>query len=130
MLKYELIRMVEVSDWDELVQDTYGRIYNFQQQDGCKSRGIFNLNIPSEWSEDYDNDTIVEKVNGPEEGVSFKGWLERDPDQPLKDERDNLSYHISMFYERNFYPEVNTVANDLYAKGLIEAGNYTINIDW
>lgn len=122
--------MVEVSDWDELVQDTYGRIYNFQQQDGCKSRGIFNLNIPSEWSEDYDNDTIVEKVNGPEEGVSFKGWLERDPDQPLKDERDNLSYHISMFYERNFYPEVNTVANDLYAKGLIEAGNYTINIDW
>jgi hypothetical protein len=35
-----------------------------------------------------------------------------------------------MFWERNFYPDTYTVANDLYDKGLIEAGDYIINIDW
>lgn len=31
---YKLEKMIEVSDWDELVQNTYGLPYNFQQQDG------------------------------------------------------------------------------------------------
>lgn len=35
-----------------------------------------------------------------------------------------------MWWVRNFYPDVNMVANDLYEKGLLEAGEYLINIDW
>lgn len=28
--------MFEVDEWDNLVSSTYGRVYNFQQQNGCK----------------------------------------------------------------------------------------------
>lgn len=63
--------------------------------------------------------------------MSFKAWLERDPEQQLNstDEWDR-SYGLGMWWERNFYPEVQMIANDLYEKGLIEAGDYTIDIDW
>lgn len=29
--------MFEVDEWDNLVSSTYGRVYNFQQQNGCKN---------------------------------------------------------------------------------------------
>ena len=96
------------------------------------------------------NDEIPEVINGDEMGVKFDVWLKRDPNAPLnptkeelkncnyywgkseKDEREwkNDKSHIRLFWERNFYPNVQTVANDLYEKGLIEAGNYSIKIDW
>ncbi len=39
-------------------------------------------------------------------------------------------WEINLFCERNFYPDLHTIANDLYERGLIEAGEYVINIDW
>lgn len=36
---------------------------------------------------------------------------------------------INLFWERNFYPDINTLANDLYKKGLIKKGEYLIVID-
>jgi hypothetical protein len=151
MLKTKNVKMVEVQDWDKLVSKTYGRIYTFQQQEGCKERGTFNLTIPSEWTEDDEmHDEIPEVINGEIMGVKFEKWLERDPNAPLnpsdeelkncnyywgKTEKDEIDWkkdkgHINMFWERNFYPDVYTVANDLYEKGLIEAGEYAIHIDW
>lgn len=64
-------------------------------------------------------------------GVSFKAWLARDPKQPLNspDEWDRKN-GLSLWWQRNFYPDVQMVANDLYEKGLIEAGEYVIDIDW
>lgn len=35
MLKYKNVRVISVQDWDDLVEKTYGRPYNLQQQDGC-----------------------------------------------------------------------------------------------
>ena len=130
MLKVKNVQMIDVSDWDDLVQQTYGRIYNFQQQDGCKERGTFSFTVPSH-AYDYENDTIPEEVNGNEMGVSFKAWLARDPKQKLdtNDEWDREN-GLSLFWERNFYPDIQMIANDLHAKGLIEAGKYVINIDW
>jgi len=122
--------MIDVSDWDNLVQETYGRIYNFQQQDGCKERGTFSLTVPSH-AYDYENDTIPEKVNGNEMGVSFKAWLARDPKQKLDtDDEWDRENGLDLFWERNFDPDIQMIANDLYAKGLIEKGKYVINIDW
>ena len=46
MLKFEKQNMVDVSDWDDLVEKTYGRTYSFQQQDGCKDRGIHPITVP------------------------------------------------------------------------------------
>ena len=123
--------VIEDSEWDELVTKTYGRPYVFQQQDGCKERGTFHITIPCKYAESeesYMNDEIPEEINGEEMGVKFEKWLERDPKQPLEGKEDG--YGIDLFWERNFYPNVHTVANDLHEKGLIEAGDYVIEIDW
>lgn len=128
-MKYKVVKMINVSDWNELVSETYGRPYNFQQQDGCKSRGIYHLTVPSDFDDDYMNETIPEVVNGDIMGVKFETWLSRDPTQllPPPDDKD---YCLELFWERNFYPDIDTVANDLYKRGLIEEGEYIINIDW
>jgi len=129
MIKYQLRKVIEVGDWDKLVTDTYGRVYNFQQQDGCKSRDIEYITVPCE-PEDYENDTVPEIVNGEEMGVSFKAWLERDPKQILSNPEYQNSWCVDLWWDRNFYPHVSMIINDLHSKGLLEEGEYTINIDW
>lgn len=126
-MKIRTENVVAVSDWDELVTKTYGRPYSFQQQDGCKARGVFRLNVPAQ-AEDHERESVPEVVNHKEMGVSFAAWLKRDPKAPLLDGRTDHS--IALWWERNFYPDVQMVANDLHSKGLLQAGEYTINIDW
>ena len=128
MLKYQNTKIIDSGDLDDLVVKTYGKPYCFQQQEGCQSRGSVGITIPTKWNDDFENDTIPEVVNGEKMGVSFKAWLERDPKQPLP----NMRYEgqIELFWIRNFYPGLQTVCNDLHAKGLIEAGTYKIKIDW
>jgi hypothetical protein len=128
MLKVNNIKQIDVQDWDELVQETYNRPYMLQQQDGCRDRGIQYITIPVNNPEDYKNNTIPEIVNASEMGVSFKAWLERDPKQPISERSENWA--LEMWWERNFYPTIDMIINDLYEKGLVEAGNYQINIDW
>lgn len=121
--------VIDVGDWDKLVTETYQRPYSFQQQDGCKDRQRVRLTVPEDaW--DYDNESIPEVVNGDEMGVSFKAWLERDPAQKIPNPHSFDYDATDLFWTRNFYPDVQMVANDLYAKGLIEAGDYVIDIDW
>ncbi len=80
MLKYRNVRFVSDSDWDDLVQETYNRPYIFQQQDGCRDRGTFTLEVPSMESDDDDMNESIDhdcnKISGCEEyGVKFKTWL-------------------------------------------------------
>ncbi len=123
-------RVIDSFDWDDLVQKTYGRPYCFQQQWGCQDRGVRNLTISA--SEGYDdssmNDSIPEVINGEQMGVKFDVWLKRDPTEWNGDKEDER--FLDMFWERNFFPDIDMVANDLCKKGLIEAGDYIINIDW
>ena len=93
MINTRTEKVIDVQDWDTLVQKTYGRIYSFQQQDGCKER----------------------------QRVYLKQMLSSDPE---------YSFGLSLWWQRNFYPDVQMVANDLFEKGLIEAGDYVIDIDW
>lgn len=130
MINIQNRQIISVDDWDALVEETYGRIYSFQQQDDCKERGLVSITIPDKPS-DYENDTVPEKVNSNEMGVSFAAWLARDPYQKLvTEDRWDRENGLDMFWERNFYPDVQMVANDLHAKGLIPAGEYEIEIDW
>ena len=132
-MKFKQVQRIEVQEWDQLVEETYGRIYSFQQQDGCKDRGVENLTVPVQHPWDYENDTIPEKVNGDEMGVSFKAWLERDPKQKINSDdarRQACGFGLNLFWKRNFYPSVEMIANDLHSKGLLPAGEYVINIDW
>lgn len=129
MLKIKTVQQIEVGDWNQLVRKTYNRPYNFQQQNGCQDRGSFPITIPPEYTEDEDmNDFIPEVVNGDEMGVKFDVWLARDPKQPIPGQQ--YDWELELFWDRNFYPDIHTVANDLYKKGLIEKGEYQINIDW
>jgi len=130
MLKYQTKKIVNVSAWDNLVRETYGRPYSFQQQDGCQERGMHTITIPDiNDDEEEMYESIPEVVNGNEMGVKFDVWLKRDPKQPLAGGR-GTDWEIDLFWTRNFYPNIQTVANDMYEKGLIEKGTYLINIDW
>lgn len=129
MIKFSNVKVIDMGDWDNLVEQTYGRPYCFQQQYGCQERGMFDITIPSQYTEDEEmHDSIPEVVNGSKIGVKFNVWLQRDPNQPIPNESYNGQ--TKLFWHRSFYPDVHTVANDLYEKGLIEAGDYKINIDW
>lgn len=127
MIKIQTKQVISVQDWDDLVRKTYGKPYSFQQQDGCKERQNVGIKIPDE-AYDYEKDTVPEKVNGEKMGVSFAAWLARDPKEWNGKEKN--SWTLELFWERNFYPDVQMIANDLHAKGLIPAGDYVIEIDW
>lgn len=126
-IKIRTEKVIDVSEWDALVTKTYGRPYSFQQQDGCKDRGFFRFSVPSR-AEDFKNESVPEKVNHAKMGVGFAAWLARDPKAPIENGRTDRG--LGLWWERNFYPEFQMVANDLHAKGLLEAGDYTIEIDW
>ena len=129
-LKINTVKMIPLIEWNRFVSEVYGRPYHFQQQDGCISQGTFELTVPSEEAYDHENDTLPEIVNHEEMGVSFSAWLKRDPETPLNGEKDCRDFHIRLWWERNFYPDILMVANDLHSKGLLEAGEYVIDISW
>jgi hypothetical protein len=128
MLKSKTKKFIEISDWDKLAEENYKVPYSFQQQGACKDRGIHELTVPCKNPFDYENSTVPEIINGEEMGVSFFAWQCRDPKEWYgRSEDKNATY---LFWYRNFYPSVDMVANDLYKRGVLEAGEYVINIDW
>lgn len=132
MIKFRIEKVIALRDWNELVEKTYGRPYDFQQQDGCKERQTVRITIPDPEAEGYDfeNHTVPETVNHPEQGVSFAAWLARNPKQKLNAEPWKSPSALPMWWHRNFYPAVEMIGNDLHRRGLIEAGEYAIEIDW
>ena len=126
-MKLRTEKLVDVQEWDDLIESTYGKPYSFQQQDGCKSRGIVPLTVPCK-ADDFENATVPEEVNHEEMGVSFSAWLARDRKQPVGSRLEEWA--IDVWWKRNFYPSLQMVANDLHKSGLLEAGDYLINIDW
>lgn len=122
-------QVIEVSEWDAIVVKTYGRPYTLQQQDGCQSRGSITINVPDK-ADDSECESVPEEVNAEEMGVSFKAWLARDPKQKLSNPEDQADYCLELWWARNFYPDLQMVANDLHARGLLAAGTHTILIDW
>ena len=127
------INMIHCADWDEEVKATYKRPYCFQQQDGCQSRGVRFLTVPALTisilvGKDEFPDTVPEEVNHPQMGVNFCSWRTRDPTEPLSGDESNFA--LKLWWERNFYPPLQDVANDLYDRGILPAGEYGINIDW
>ena len=128
-MRYETMRYVQVSDLDNFIKETYKRPYSFQQQRGCQARGTQNVKVPIEGLEDCDEGYNVEDVlENPWDGVSLKDWLERDPKEKIKDSDNDGT--LERFWERNFFPDIEILFDDLFKKGLIEEGEYVINIDW
>jgi hypothetical protein len=128
-MKITPVNMITSYEFSELVSETYGRPYEFQQQDGCRDRGFERFRVPPEYVEDFEATEIPEDINGPEMGVSFQAWLTRDPETPVGGNEARYQL-ISLFWERNFYPHITMVINDLHARGLLPAGEYIMVIDW
>lgn len=63
-------------------------------------------------------------------GVSFETWLNTSVEDTVKCLNPSYDWENILFWERNFYPHISRVINDLHDKGLIEAGEYQIRIDW
>jgi hypothetical protein len=122
--------VIDLADWNELVEKTYGRPYNLQQQDGCVGRGVQAFTVPEDGEFDYERDSVPEEVNHETMGVSLAAWLARDPKQKLSDPDAQEDYCLELWWHRNFYPSLQSVANDLHARGLLKAGTHSILIDW
>ena len=135
MLKLTTKTCIDVDDWDRFVEQIYGRPYAFQQQDGCKPRGIVNFTAHStveesdvSWVEEEAHDSVAEMVNGSDMCVKFAVWLARNPKDPIPNQQ--YDWELEMFWHRNFYPPLDSVVQDLVSKGLLAPGEYTIIIDW
>ena len=55
-LNIQTKQVIDVKDWDDLVEETYGRPYNYQQQDGCKGLGLVEFEVPMSEPEDFDRE--------------------------------------------------------------------------
>lgn len=119
-MNFSTKKIIELYEWNELVKETYQKsYYNFQQQDGCQDRGLVGFTVP---------DTVYDT----ESDISLQEWLDADPNEPVDD--GDLSsrehWYMKMYWEREFYPDIQIIANDLHSKGLLPEGEYHINIDW
>ena len=111
--------MIECSDFDALVKKVYGRPYCFQQQGGCLDRGVYYFDITEE-------DDFIDYED--EDEVTLEKWLARDPKEKLNEQQSDAS--LEMWWHREFYPDLDILAYDLYKKGHLEVGEYAINVDW
>jgi hypothetical protein len=129
MLKIKTARIIDANDLDVFIREIYGKPYCFQQQSGCQPRGMIQVRVPSDevFDEDYPEMIPIE-LNGRVRGVRFNTWLETPAD--AFDDHFNDECYKNMFWERNFYPDFQTILNDLNARGDLEAGEYCINIDY
>jgi hypothetical protein len=127
-MEYKTKKVIDEYDWNQLVIKTYGKPYTFQQQEGCMANNtFFELSIPCEFTNDEDaHEEIPEILETEIMGVKFDKWLARDPKQLI----NGQSWETILWWERNFYPDIYTLANDMYEKGVIEKGEYIIKIDW
>lgn len=133
-------KIVNVSDWDKLVKETCDKPYSFKQQDGCQNRRIYKITIPSEL-----NNSIPDKNMYDKTGITWCIWLKSKLTPNLIKRylhrvkfalwlehsvigTDDLA--IGIFWNTNLYPDIFTITNDMYEKGLIKKGDYLININW
>lgn len=131
MLKINQRNTINLQDWDRFVTEVYKKRYSFQQQDGCKDRGIHTIyvNLKDTFDEEHENTEIPLKVNGNEMGVKFDVWLQSDPNDHKK-KMNWQDWELHLFWDRNFYPDIDILAHDLCKRGLLQEGEYDIIIDW
>lgn len=120
-INIKTIQQIRCQEWDRVVQEVYGKPYCYQQQDGCKDRGIDYISTSIDEETDYSDDILSEESNWEESdyGTPFCTWIDTEPKE-----------YPRLYWERNFYPHVNMIANDLYKKGILPEGIYQIVIDW
>ena len=128
-MKIYNIKVIPVSEWDKLVTETYGKPYRFQQQDGCRPREMVEISVPDIFEYETPHAEIPEDWAGNIMCVDFEVWLNTDPEKQ-KDRNGWDDYKLESFWNRSFYPSLEMLINDLHKRGLLEEGEYSINLDW
>lgn len=144
-LQTRKVTYLDDNAWDEFVTEVYGKPYCLQQQNGCYPNGTTKsftvdpkeVGVPANpdyWvnPRDYcfELKSLYELSNSGRKarGVGIDAWLARDPKEPLPGQE--YDHDLKFFWQRNFYPEFDDVVTDLIAKGLLEPGEYIIDISW
>jgi hypothetical protein len=114
------VTLIWESDFSELVRKVYGRPYQFQQQEGCRGQEtIYKFSVPAQPIGDH------------YQAVPMQQWLEATPPPPAEPGKyDSARYTEELRWDREFYPEMEEVVNDLHQKGLIDPGEYALHIWW
>lgn len=110
------------SDFSRYVSEHYGRPYNLQQQgDMLGQESAVKLTVPDPEDGEWEGMTMPTLVQ----------WQEATPpgDHPEGGYDPNVSRE-NMRWEREYYPQLEAVANDLHAKGLLDAGEYILFVSW
>jgi hypothetical protein len=141
MIKYTNKRVISVHDWDRLVTEVYGRTYNFQQQDGCQSRGTYELSISTEEIDDSDSETDsddenfeevkVLKINIPSDNDSLSSQINLDINNDLTELDDNFLDNESETDENNLEEDITLeeVPNNLEDNLKIDLKKISINLE-
>lgn len=131
-IKIETVKKILSYELDDFIRKLYGKPYCFQQQAGCMERGNHYIEIidPALYKPHSGfPDSVEETINGNDMCVSFKSWLETNPEEHKK--RNEWSDALTkLFWQRNFYPCLEDIMQDLCKRGHIEPGEYMIEIDW
>lgn len=123
-LKSKAVRIVQHYDWDEFVEEVYGKIYSFKAQPDKLFTKMQHITVPLEEVEEYKNTEITFEPFPLRFGVRFETWKNTTPEETLK--HFEFDYDNDNFWAHGFFPHTQMIANDLYANGLLEAGEYVI----
>ncbi len=101
-MKMSTVTLIDEGDFSELVRETYGKPYQFQQQEFLSQDSIRFFTVPEE-PDNY--------------GLTLAEWVAT----PVVDE---------MSFYRDCYPELQMIVNDLHERELLPAGRYALHIWW
>lgn len=147
-MKIETVHKIWESEFSDLVSEVYGRPYRLQQQGDCYAQdSIIEITATEE---DYPDDWVPY-----EDEITLEKWLSADPNAPIRNPRYDQYRELALqhpgkgyeklekdewegpgttthdlYWEREFYPPLEDLVNDLCKKGKIPAGDYVIHVWW
>lgn len=125
------VMLIDSLVFDKIVESVYGKHYYFQQQNGCRYKGIDLYTVPVMGFKEEDQELnkledLNRVVNSNTMGIYFSDWLNTD----YSTDNWNDNYHKLLWWERNFYPCPEMIINDLFDKGVLPKCELVIHIDW
>ncbi|WP_043736189.1 hypothetical protein [Nocardia asiatica] len=105
------VTLIDENTFSALVSHLHARPYRLQQQgDGLPQNTIVKITVPAlehDWP-----------------GIPLAEWAAT----PIGDY--TYPWQAETHWEREYYPCLEDVVNDLHARGLLAAGNYALHVRW
>jgi hypothetical protein len=120
-MRIKSVKLIDETEFSQLVREAYGRPYRLQQQDHCMGQNE------------------IELITIPDEGIDiddpqrFEEW--RDAEAPESRGVDQFGdmrwdWEVELHWEREFYPPLQELVNDMYERSLLPQGDYAIRAYW